>query len=496
MGRATLPAGRRCGGSVGRAMSTQDAPRRSWPRRTAWSERTHRCGSCARPGAACPSTGRSAATGRSSTRSPAPTSPPRSRCSRSAATASTRPCCSATSSCRPTPSASGSTSRRAPGRSPSSRCATATICAGCDRSSPTTSPTSPRRCALVAAELDRDVPVLAFAGAPFTVASYLIEGRPSRTYEHTKALARTDEALWHDVMDRLATMAVTFIDVQLSAGAQAFQLFDSWAGALSAADYERLVLPHSRRVFAELAARHPDAPGIHFGIGCDHLLESMWAAGPRVIGLDWRTSIRAARGRLGVDVAVQGNLDPALVLAGADVALAATRDVLADNGGHPAHVFNLGHGVHPASDPGVLAAIVDLVHEATRHDDRCRADGIRHATCAIGDRGLLHRHPPWPSAERRAARRPHPPVRGDRRPVAARRDHRGPARRTASSARRAPAGRLRRRRRPQARRAEDRGGCGGAGSRWGRAHRRAGAGAALLGAVGRRVPRSRRGRSS
>ena len=167
-------------------------------------------------------------------------------------------------------------------------------------------------------------------------------------------------------MERLASMAVTFIDVQLSAGATAFQLFDSWAGALGRSDYERLVLPHSRRVFTELAARHPDAPGIHFGIGCDHLLEAMWAAGPRVIGLDWRTSIAAARRRLGDDVAVQGNLDPALVLAGADVALAGTRDVLADNAGHPAHVFNLGHGVHPGSDPGVLAAIVDLVHETTR----------------------------------------------------------------------------------------------------------------------------------
>ena len=112
----------------------------------------------------------------------------------------------------------------------------------------------------VAGELGSDVPVLAFAGAPFTVASYLIEGRPSRTYEHTKALARTDEALWHEVMERLASMAVTFIDVQLEAGARAFQLFDSWAGALSAADYERLVLPHSRRVFAELAERHPECP--------------------------------------------------------------------------------------------------------------------------------------------------------------------------------------------------------------------------------------------
>ena len=220
--------------------------------------------------------------------------------------------------------------------------------------------------ALVRAELEPDIPVLAFAGAPFTVASYLIEGGPSRTYEHTKALLHTDEVLWHDVMDRLAAMAVAFIDVQLTSGAQAFQLFDSWAGTLSRTDYERYVLPHSQRVFRELGVRHPQAPGIHFGIGCDHLLEAMHHAGPRIMGLDWRTPIAAARERLGADLVVQGNLDPALVLAGAEPALAGTRAVLADNAGHPGHVFNLGHGVHPTTDPGVLAAIVDLVHDTTR----------------------------------------------------------------------------------------------------------------------------------
>ena len=220
--------------------------------------------------------------------------------------------------------------------------------------------------ALVRAELEPDIPVLAFAGAPFTVASYLVEGGPSRTYEHTKALLHTDEALWHDVMDRLAAMAVAFIDVQLTSGAQAFQLLDSWAGTLSRADYERYVLPHSQRVFSELGVRHPQAPGIHFGIGCDHLLEAMHRAGPRIMGLDWRTPIAAARERLGADLVVQGNLDPTLVLAGAEPAPAGTAAVLADNGGHPGHVFNLGHGVHPTTDPGVLAAIVDLVHDTTR----------------------------------------------------------------------------------------------------------------------------------
>jgi len=218
---------------------------------------------------------------------------------------------------------------------------------------------------IVAAELPPNVPVLAFAGAPFTVASYLIEGRPSRDYRHTKALMHSDTGLWHRVMERLADSAIAFLDVQLSHGAGAFQLFDSWAGTLSRGDYERFVLPHSRHVFAELAARHPDAPGIHFGIGCDHLVEAMYAAGPRVIGLDWRTPIGDARKRLGDDVVVQGNLDPALVLAGIEPALAGTDAVLADNAGHSGHIFNLGHGVLPDSDPDILNEIVRRVHEHT-----------------------------------------------------------------------------------------------------------------------------------
>src|SRR4051812_19483586 len=151
---------------------------------------------------------------------------------------------------------------------------------------------------LVAHELPDGVPVLAFAGAPFTVASYLIEGRPSRDYRNTKALMYTDDRLWHGVMDRLADSAIAFIDVQLEHGAGAFQLFDSWAGTLSRSDYERFVFPYSQRVFGELAARHPGVPGIHFGIACDHLLEAMYAAGPQVIGLDWRTPIGEARKRL------------------------------------------------------------------------------------------------------------------------------------------------------------------------------------------------------
>ncbi len=218
---------------------------------------------------------------------------------------------------------------------------------------------------LLVAELPEEVPLLAFAGAPFTVGSYLIEGRPSKDYRYTKAMMYTDPTLFGQVMDRLATSAVTFIDAQLQHGARAFQLFDSWAGSLSRADYERFVLPHSKRVFSELAERHPDVPGIHFGIGCDHLLESMNTVGNRVLGLDWRTTITDARTRLGDQLVVQGNLDPALVLAGSGPALVGAAAVLDDNGAHPGHIFNLGHGVHKDSDPAVLQDVVDLVHERT-----------------------------------------------------------------------------------------------------------------------------------
>jgi len=218
---------------------------------------------------------------------------------------------------------------------------------------------------LLVAELPDEVPLLSFAGAPFTVGSYLIEGAPSRDYRHTKALMHSDEALWHLLMDRLADSAITFIRTQLDHGARAFQLFDSWAGSLSVADYDRFVFPHSQRVFSELHDRHPGVVGIHFGIGCDHLLERMFAAGADIIGLDWRTPISAARTRLGADTVVQGNLDPALVLAGTEAALIGTRQVLADNAGHPGHIFNLGHGVDKDSDPDVLQAVVDHVHAET-----------------------------------------------------------------------------------------------------------------------------------
>lgn len=222
---------------------------------------------------------------------------------------------------------------------------------------------------LLVAELPPAVPLLAFAGAPFTVASYLIEGRPSRTYQNTKAMIHREPALWHRLMDRLVQHSVTFIDAQLSAGARAFQLFDSWAGSLSNADYREFVLPHSKNVFGRLQELHPEVPGIHFGIGCDHLLESMYEAGPQIMGLDWRTPIQIARRRMGSSLIVQGNLDPALVLAGSQTALEGAERVLEDNAGHPGHIFNLGHGVDPTTDPTVLEDVVAFVHEKTRTEE-------------------------------------------------------------------------------------------------------------------------------
>ncbi len=204
------------------------------------------------------------------------------------------------------------------------------------------------------------VPLIGFAGAPFTVASYLIEGRPSRTYVRTKALMHEDPALWHDLLDRLADQAVASLRAQITNGASAVQLFDSWAGALSAADYERFVLPASRRVFDGIVDL--DVPRIHFGVGTGELLPLMAEAGADVVGVDWRVPLAEARRRVGPGYALQGNLDPALCVSSAEVAEAGARAVLASNAGHPGHVFNLGHGVLPESDPEILERVVALVH--------------------------------------------------------------------------------------------------------------------------------------
>ena len=204
------------------------------------------------------------------------------------------------------------------------------------------------------------VPLIGFAGAPFTVASYLIEGAPSRTYGRTKALMMGDPALWNNLMERLADMAITSLRSQITAGAAAIQLFDSWAGALSPSVYERYVLPHSQRVFEGVA--DTGVPRIHFGVGTGEILPLMAEAGADVIGVDWRVPLDEARRRLGPDTILQGNLDPAVCLGPPEVVEAEVVDVLSRNGGHPGHVFNLGHGVLPETDPAVLERVVAQVH--------------------------------------------------------------------------------------------------------------------------------------
>jgi uroporphyrinogen decarboxylase len=200
-------------------------------------------------------------------------------------------------------------------------------------------------------------PLIGFAGAPFTLASYLIEGGPSRDYARTKALMHADPALWHDLAGRLAAIAGEFLRVQVDAGASAVQLFDSWAGALSAADYLRFVQPHSAAAIAAVGGR---VPVIHFGVGCGELLALMGpsGAGADVVGVDWRVPLSEAARRIGPGAVVQGNLDPALLGAPWPVLRAEVDRVVADGRAAAGHIFNLGHGVPPATDPGVLTAVV------------------------------------------------------------------------------------------------------------------------------------------
>ncbi|MGY4682213.1 uroporphyrinogen decarboxylase [Micromonospora aurantiaca (nom. illeg.)] len=213
-----------------------------------------------------------------------------------------------------------------------------------------------------------DTPLIGFAGAPFTLASYLVEGGPSRTHAKTKALMYGDPELWHALCARLAEVTLAFLQVQIDAGISAVQLFDSWAGALSEADYRRFVLPHSTYVLGGLA--DAGVPRIHFGVGTGELLGAMGEAGADVVGVDWRTPLDVATGRIGPDKAVQGNLDPTVLLAGWPVVEAEVRRIVEQGRAAPGHVFNLGHGVLPETDPEVLTRVVALVHELTARPER------------------------------------------------------------------------------------------------------------------------------
>jgi uroporphyrinogen decarboxylase len=204
-------------------------------------------------------------------------------------------------------------------------------------------------------------PLIGFCGGPFTLASYLIEGGPSREHARTKAMLHGDPGLWADLAAKLADMAIAFVTEQVRAGASAVQVFDSWAGALSEADYRRFVLPHTQRIFA--AVRALGVPGIHFGVGTGELLAAMVEAGPAVLGVDWRVPLDEAARRIGNALPLQGNLDPALLFAPFDVVAAEAERVLRQGRVAPGHIFNLGHGVLPATDPDVLTRLTAFVHD-------------------------------------------------------------------------------------------------------------------------------------
>lgn len=214
---------------------------------------------------------------------------------------------------------------------------------------------------LVRAELGGRVPLIGFAGAPFTLASYVIEGRGSRHYLQTKTLMYSEPLVWHALMERLVEATVDYVRAQIAAGAEAVQLFDSWVGCLGPDDYREYVLPHMRDALGAIAAG--GVPVIHFGTGTGALLELMREAGGDVIGLDWRVDLAEAWRRLGPGVGVQGNLDPVALFAPPDEIRRRVARILEQAGGRPGHIFNLGHGVFPETPVAHVAALIDAVHE-------------------------------------------------------------------------------------------------------------------------------------
>ena len=212
----------------------------------------------------------------------------------------------------------------------------------------------------VRAALGERVPLIGFAGAPFTVASYVVEGGASRDYLHTKRLMYEEPEAWHRLMALLAEATARYLNGQIAAGAVAVQVFDSWVGALGPGDYRTFVLPH---VQALIHAVTPGTPVIHFGTGTAALLPLMRQAGGDVIGLDWRVDLDAGWAAVGHDVAVQGNLDPAVLLAKPAYIRERVKDILDRAGGRPGHIFNLGHGVHQQTPVEHVRALVEIVHE-------------------------------------------------------------------------------------------------------------------------------------
>jgi uroporphyrinogen decarboxylase len=208
-----------------------------------------------------------------------------------------------------------------------------------------------------------DKPLIGFAGGPFTLASYLIEGGPSRNHDRTRALMYGDPDLWHALIGALADIATSFLQVQIAAGVSAVQLFDSWVGVVSPEDYRRAILPHTSRLFDALEPA--GVPRIHFGVGTGELLGLFGEAGADVVGVDWRIPLDEAARRVDPGKALQGNLDPAVLLAPWPVVESRARDVLARGRSAEGHIFNLGHGVLPETAPDTLARLTDLIHEAS-----------------------------------------------------------------------------------------------------------------------------------
>ena len=217
---------------------------------------------------------------------------------------------------------------------------------------------------IIRGELDGAVPLIGFSGAPFTLASYLIEGRPSRDFARTKAMMFSEPGLWHRLLERLTAMVIDYLSEQVAAGIQALQLFDSWVGALAPEDYASSVAPHTAAIFEATAAL--GVPRIHFGTNTATLLEAMArpgaGPGPDAVGVDWRVPLGHAWERIGHDLAIQGNLEPAALLGPPELVVARAEAVLAEAAGRPGHIFNLGHGVLPDSPLDNLKLLVDTVH--------------------------------------------------------------------------------------------------------------------------------------
>ncbi|MBI5418436.1 uroporphyrinogen decarboxylase [Candidatus Poribacteria bacterium] len=217
---------------------------------------------------------------------------------------------------------------------------------------------------IVRRELDGKIPLIGFSGAPFTLASYIIEGGHSKDYALTKIMMYNEPLVWHKLMDKLTSTIIKYLTAQVQAGAQALQLFDSWIGCLSEGDYREFILPYSKKIFVSL--KQFNIPTIHFGTGTSHILELLKEAGGDVIGVDWRTDLDKAWARLGNDVAVQGNLDPIVLLCKPEEIIKKAKKILDLANNRPGHIFNLGHGILQQTPVENVITLVNTVHEYSK----------------------------------------------------------------------------------------------------------------------------------